>query len=102
MASEVTKIAFHFDFLAQSLAKVLRALVYRCMIMNRSPYPLETFVKLRGSPDYKFIHVEEYGYVVSYSPRLSGGDHHHLIWVRAEDEVEVHLPIAPQVIIIKC
>ena len=67
------------------------------MIMNRSPYPLETFVKLRGSPDYKFIHVEEYGYVVSYSPRLSSGDHHHLIWVRGEDEVEVHLPIAPQV-----
>ena len=65
--------------------------------MNRSPYPLETFVKLRGSPDYKFIHVEEYGYVVSYSPRLSSGDHHHLIWVRGEDEVEVHLPIAPQV-----
>ena len=58
------------------------------MIMNRSPYPLETFVKLRGSPDYKFIHVEEYGYVVSYSPRLSSGDHHHLIWVRGEDEVE--------------
>ena len=49
------------------------------MIMNRSPYPLETFVKLRGSPQYKFIHVEEYGYVVSYSPRMSGGDHHHLV-----------------------
>ena len=65
--------------------------------MNRSPYELETFIKLIGSDDYKFIHVEEYGYVVSYRPRLSGGDHHHLIWVRGEEEKEVHIPIAPQV-----
>ena len=41
--------------------------------MNRSPYPLETFVKLRGSPDYKFIHVEEYGYVVSYRDGQKSG-----------------------------
>ena len=65
--------------------------------MNRSPYELETFIKFIGSDDYKFIHVEEYGYVVSYRPRLSGGDHHHFIWVRGEEEREVHIPIAPQV-----
>jgi len=29
--------------------------------------------------------------------RLSSGDHHHFVWVRGESEVEVHLPIAPQV-----
>ena len=29
--------------------------------------------------------------------RLSSGDHHHFIYVRGESEVEVHLPIAPQV-----
>ncbi len=69
----------------------------RCMIMNRSPYELEFFIELMGSDDYKFIHVEEYGYVVSYAPRLSGGDHHHLVWLRGEDEREVHLPVAPQV-----
>jgi len=68
----------------------------RCMVMNRSPYDLETYIVLVGSPDYKFIHVEEYGYVVSYAPRLSGGDHHHLVWVRGKDEKEVHIPVAPQ------
>ena len=67
----------------------------RCMIMNRSPYDLETVIILNGSPDYEFIHVENYGYVKSYDPRTSGGDHHHLVYVRGEDELEVHLPIKP-------
>ncbi|CAB4061935.1 unnamed protein product [Lepeophtheirus salmonis] len=47
----------------------------RCMIMNRSPYSLVTVIILKG---------------------LSSGDHHHLVWVKAEDEMEVHIPIAPQ------
>ena len=29
--------------------------------------------------------------------RLSSGDHHHFVYIRGESEVEVHLPIAPQV-----
>ena len=72
----------------------------RCMIMNRSPYDLETVIILRGSdpPDqYKFIHVEDYGYVVSYAPRMSSGDHHHFTYVRGESEIEVHLPVAPRI-----
>ena len=28
---------------------------------------------LHGSDDYEFVHVEEYGYVVSYAPRKSSG-----------------------------
>ena len=68
----------------------------RCMIMNRSPYDLETVIILRGSDKYKFIHVEEYGYVVSYAPRMSSGEHHHFTYVRGESEIEVHLPVAPQ------
>ena len=67
----------------------------RCMIMNRSPYDIETVIILNGSPDYEFIHVEEYGLVKSYDPRTSSGDHHHLVYVRGEDEIEVHLPIKP-------
>ena len=63
-------------------------------LLARSPYELETFVVLKGSPDYKFIHVEDYGYVVSYAPRMSGGDHHHLVWVRGESEMEVRLQLA--------
>jgi len=29
---------------------------------------------LVGDPSYKFIHVEDFGYVVSYAPRTSFGD----------------------------
>jgi len=29
---------------------------------------------LIGDPAYKFIHVEDFGYVVSYAPRTSFGD----------------------------
>ena len=50
-----------------------------------------------GSDDYKFIHVEEYGYVTSYAPRVSSGDHQHLLFVRGESEIEVPLPVAPQI-----
>jgi len=30
---------------------------------------------LVGDPAYKFIHVEDFGYVVSYDPRTSFGDY---------------------------
>ena len=33
--------------------------------------------------------------MVSYAPRTSKGDHHHLVYVRAESEMEVHLPVKP-------
>ncbi len=48
-------------------------------VVSRSELDLEVVVILKGSDQYKFIHVEEYGYVVSYAPRLSSGDHHHLV-----------------------
>ena len=67
----------------------------RCMIMNRSPYDLECIITLLGSDEYEFIHVENYGYVVSFNPRTSRGDHQHLVFVRGQDELEVHLPIKP-------
>ena len=66
----------------------------RCNILNRSPYEIESVVVLKGSEDYSFIHVEAYGYVTSFAPRLSKGDHHHFIWLRPESETEVYIPIA--------
>jgi hypothetical protein len=66
----------------------------RCILLNRTPYELESVLILKGSDDYSFIHVEKYGYVTSYAPRTSGGDHHHHLWLRPESEVEVHTPIA--------
>jgi hypothetical protein len=35
---------------------------------------LQVIIMLHGDPLYKFIHVEDFGYVVSYSPRTSFGD----------------------------
>ena len=67
----------------------------RCMIMNRSPYDLETVIVLVGSDDYEFIHVEEYGVVTSQDPRTSKGDHQHLLFVRGNEEALVLLPIKP-------
>jgi hypothetical protein len=67
----------------------------RCLILNRSQNSLEAVVILHDSPDYEFIHVEEFGYVVSYAPRTSIGEHHHLVFVRGEDELEILLPIKP-------
>ena len=55
------------------------------------------FLYVSGSDSYKFIHVEEYGYVTSYAPRVSSGDHQHLLFVRGESEIEVPLPVSPQI-----
>jgi len=41
--------------------------------------------------------VEEYGYVASYAPRMSQGDHHHFLWLRPEAQIEVLTPISPHI-----
>ena len=69
----------------------------RCVLLNRSKYEWEAMIILAGSTDYEFINVEDYGYVVSYAPRTTQGEHHHMVYVRAEDETEVLLPIKPTV-----
>jgi hypothetical protein len=69
----------------------------RCVLLNRSKYDWEAVIIVRDSADYEFIHVEDYGYVVSYDPRTSRGEHHHMTFVRAEDEIEVLLPIKPTI-----
>jgi len=35
---------------------------------------LQVLIMLIGDPAYKFIHVEDFGYVTSYAPRTSFGD----------------------------
>lgn len=58
---------------------------------------MEFVVILKGSEDYSFVHVEDYGHVVSYAPRLSQGDHHHFLYLRPDSEFAVLMPIAPHV-----
>jgi len=57
---------------------------------------VEGVIILQGSEDFDFVHVEEYGYVVSFNPRRSSGDHHHLIFIRGESNWDINLPIAPK------
>ena len=67
-----------------------------CSLLNRSPdQPIEGSVILRdGAPDYSFIHVESFGHVTSYAPRLSSGDYYHYVWLRPEGGLEVRVPVA--------
>jgi len=69
----------------------------KCTIFNWTPEDLEIVIILQGSEDFDFVHVEEYGYVVSFNPRRSSGDHHHLMFIRGETTTDVHLPISPKV-----
>ena len=68
----------------------------KCTIFNWQEEDEEVVIILHGSEDYDFVHVEDYGYVVSFAPRRSSGDHHHFIFIRAESTFDVHLPIAPK------
>ena len=42
----------------------------------RVGHDIESVIILKGSEDYSFIHVEDYGYVTSYNPRMSKGKLH--------------------------
>ncbi|ODM98885.1 hypothetical protein Ocin01_07797 [Orchesella cincta] len=70
----------------------------RVTVFNYMMKDIEVMVVLADSPNYKFIHVESYGIVQSYKPRTSVGEHQHLIWMRAGDSVQVHLPIVATVL----
>ena len=87
------------DFYCEAPEQVRRgeSLSVRCSLINRTPVMMEFVVILKGSEDYSFINVEEFGYVTSYAPRLSSGDHHHFLWLRGESEMAVNMPIAPQI-----
>ncbi|CAB3361002.1 Hypothetical predicted protein [Cloeon dipterum] len=69
----------------------------RLMLFNREPglHEMLVTVILHGSDDYKFVHVEQDGIVSSYGARLSGGDHHHLVWIGEGGEQQVDIPVKP-------
>ena len=69
----------------------------KCTIFNWQEVDEEIVIVLHGSDDYSFVNVEENGYVVSFAPRLTSGDHHHFMFIRAVTTFDVHLPIAPKV-----
>lgn len=67
----------------------------RVSVFNYMTNAIEATVVLNGSPDYKFVHVEENGVVVAYNPRTSFGEHQFFIYIKAQDVSVVYLPIVP-------
>ncbi|XP_020798964.1 CD109 antigen [Drosophila serrata] len=68
----------------------------RVTVFNYMTTPIEATVVLHGSPDYKFVHVEEDGIVRSYNPRTSFGEHQFFIYLEAQGTTVVYVPVVPQ------
>lgn len=54
----------------------------RVTVFNYMTDAIEATVVLNGSPDYKFVHVEENGVVRAYNPRTSFGEHQFFIYIK--------------------
>ncbi|XP_026320677.1 uncharacterized protein LOC113230803 [Hyposmocoma kahamanoa] len=67
----------------------------RVVVFNYQPQAIEAVVVLHASPDYKFVHVEENGIVVSYNPRTSFGEHQFFVYILAGDAATVYIPVVP-------
>ncbi|XP_047502417.1 complement C3-like [Penaeus chinensis] len=61
---------------------------------NARPRRMSVLVVLEGSDHHRFVHVEEGGHVNHFSPRLSAGDHQHLVWVEGGGWTQVMFPLA--------
>ncbi|XP_068239791.1 CD109 antigen-like [Palaemon carinicauda] len=66
----------------------------RVHLHNPTRLSLMVMVILEGNPDYLFVNVEEGAQVQHYNPRLTAGEHHHLITMKAGEYQEVMLPLA--------
>lgn len=53
----------------------------RLILNNHDTSEALVLLRLIGSPDYKFVLVEEGGIVSSYAAQLSSGDHQLLVYV---------------------
>lgn len=67
----------------------------RVTVFNYMEDHMEATVVLKGSQDYKFVHVEENGVVRAYNPRTSFGEHQFFIFIKAQDAAQVYIPIVP-------
>ncbi|KAM3959264.1 macroglobulin complement-related [Aphomia sociella] len=65
----------------------------RVVVFNYQPQNIEAVVVLEASNDYKFVHVEENGIVVSYNPRTSYGEHQFFVYIVAGGAAVVHVPV---------
>ncbi|XP_064122031.1 thioester-containing protein 1 allele S1-like [Macrobrachium nipponense] len=66
----------------------------RVHLQNPTRFAQMVMLILEGNPDYMFVNVDEGAQVQHYNPRLTPGEHHHLITIKAGEHKEVMLPLA--------
>jgi len=54
---------------------------------------LQVLIMLVGDPSYKFVHVEDFGYVVSYAPRTSFGDFQTMLPVSDRVKYKIYVKV---------
>ncbi|ELT94762.1 hypothetical protein CAPTEDRAFT_205314 [Capitella teleta] len=67
----------------------------RLALLNNWDQDQEIILMLHGGEDYRFIRVEEFGFVSSYNPRLLSGDIQTMIDMKAGEKRYVMMPIVP-------
>ncbi|CAG7731091.1 unnamed protein product [Allacma fusca] len=67
------------------------------MLYNKTPKDIYVVVELKASDDFVFVNVGREGMMdfSDGSPPYATGDHHHFVWIPANSEVEVRVPIKP-------
>ena len=68
----------------------------RITLFNFMTQETDALVTLADSPDYHFVHVEEFGEVESYEARTSRGERQHLTWIPAQSHKIIYFPIVPK------
>ncbi|XP_064599225.1 CD109 antigen-like [Liolophura sinensis] len=56
---------------------------------------LEVLVKVHGSPNYKFVHVQPFGIVDFYDPLTTGGDHETIVFLEPGESKDIYMPVVP-------
>ncbi|XP_050736759.1 CD109 antigen-like isoform X2 [Eriocheir sinensis] len=79
---------------APSVCRRGEQIAVRVHLYNSQTQAMMVMVVLEGSKDHRFVHVERDASVSHFSPRLSSGDHQHLITLKGGKFKEVNLPLA--------
>ncbi|XP_054157976.1 CD109 antigen-like, partial [Oppia nitens] len=67
----------------------------RVAAFNYQPFEVRAEIILEDSDDYRFVEVGPMGRVSSYSPKISGGIHQHLIYIKPQSSFLVPVPVVP-------
>ncbi|XP_067144276.1 CD109 antigen-like [Centruroides vittatus] len=62
-------------------------------LFNFQRFEIKAEIILAPSDDYRFVQVEAFGVVSSYGPRLTSGEHQHLVYIKPYGQFIVHVPI---------